>query len=103
MVLFDKQDKVSVVTDKSDEWNLNQCRKSYEEQSKAILKLQDAMSKQADIISQNQNQTKDAMSKQDELIFKTQHQTEKLSNEVESLKQYIHSRPDIRCKYLLFL
>ena len=71
----------SVITDNSDEWNLDQCRKSYEEQSKAILQLQEAMAKQDERISQNTNQT------------------EKLSNQFESFKQLVQARPDIRCKY----
>ena len=43
------------------------------------------------------------MSKQDEVNYKFKNQNEKLSNEVKCLKQNVHSRPDIRCKYLLFL
>ena len=61
------------------------------------------MAKQDKRISKIQNNIENEMSKQDEVNYKFKNQNEKLSNEVKCLKQNVHSRPDIRCKYLLFL
>ena len=83
-----KQEINSVVSDRSDKWDLKQCQISNEKQYEAITKLQETV----DMLSSK-------VITQDEIIANNQNKNERVSEIVESLTQHVYTRPDSRCKY----